>query len=73
VRFGIYHQKQKFFHKMMVSTWRMLNSIACCCGIWVNQWWLGIGEVWHFSSKTAVFSQNDGITMPCDEQHCFLL
>jgi hypothetical protein len=51
----------------------MLNSIACCCGIWVNQWWLGIGEVWHFSSKTAVFSQNDGITMPCDEQHCFLL
>jgi hypothetical protein len=34
---------------------------------------LGIGEVWYFSSKTGVFSANDGDTMVCDEQHCFLL
>jgi hypothetical protein len=34
---------------------------------------LGISEVWYFSSKTAVFSLNDGVTMLCDEQHCFLL
>jgi hypothetical protein len=34
---------------------------------------LGIGEVWYFSSKTAVFSRNNGFTMLCDEQHCLLL
>jgi hypothetical protein len=34
-----------------------MNSIACCCGIWIDQWWLGIGEVWYFSSKTAVFHE----------------
>jgi hypothetical protein len=33
---------------------------------------LGIGEVWYFSSKTVVFSRNDGFTMLCDEQHCVL-
>ena len=58
---------------MMVSLCRMLNSIACYGGISIDQWWLGIGEVWYFSPKTAAFSQNDGIIMPCDEQHCLLL
>jgi hypothetical protein len=50
----------------------MLNTIASCGGIWIDQWMLGIGEVWYFSSKTAVFSRIDGFTMPCDEHHCFL-
>jgi hypothetical protein len=31
---------------------------------------LGIGEVWYFSSKTVVFSPNDGFPMLRDEQHC---
>jgi hypothetical protein len=34
---------------------------------------LGIGEVWYLSSKTEVFSQNDGINMAYVEQHCLLL
>jgi hypothetical protein len=34
---------------------------------------LGIGEVWYFSSKSDVFSQNDAFTMLWDEQHCVLL
>jgi hypothetical protein len=37
---------------------------------WIDQWMLRIGEVWYFSSKTGVFSRNDGSTMLCDEQHC---
>jgi hypothetical protein len=49
------------------------NSIAYYCGIWVDQWMLGIGEVWYFLSKTVVFSRNDGVTMLCEEQHCVLL
>jgi hypothetical protein len=49
-----------------------MNSIANYGGIWIDQWMLEIGEVWYFSSKTAVFSRNDGSTMMCDEQHCFL-
>jgi hypothetical protein len=44
-----------------------MSSVACCCGIWIDQWMLGIGEVWYSSSKTAVFSANDGDTMVCDE------
>ncbi len=73
MRFGIFHQKQLFFHEMMVSPWRMMNSIACCGGIRIDQWMLGVVVVWCFSSKTGVFSRNDGFTMLCDEQHCFLL
>ncbi len=38
----------------------MMNSIAFCGGIWIDQSMLGIGEVWYFSSKAAVFSRNDG-------------
>jgi hypothetical protein len=45
----------------------------CGCGIWIDHWVLGIGEVWYFSSKTAVFSRNNGFTTLCDEQHCLLL
>ncbi len=41
----------------------MLNSIACCSGIRIDQWILGIGEVGYFSSKATVFSPNDGV--PC--------
>jgi len=33
---------------------------------------LGIGEVWYFSSKTGLFSQNDDFTMVGVEQHCLL-
>jgi hypothetical protein len=73
VRFGIFQQKQLFFHEMIVLPCRVMNSIACRCGIRIDQWLLGIGEVWYFSSKTAVFRQNDGFIMPCDEQHCSLL
>jgi hypothetical protein len=50
-----------------------MNSIACCCGIRIDQSMLGIGEVWYFSLKTVVFSRNDDFTMPCDEQQCLLL
>ena len=73
MRFSIFRRKQMFFHEMMVSPCRMMNSIACCGGICIDQWMLGIGEVWYFSSKTGVFSRNDGFTMVGDEQHCFLL
>jgi hypothetical protein len=30
LRFGIFHQKQVFFHEMMVSPCCVMNSIACC-------------------------------------------
>jgi hypothetical protein len=72
VKFGIFHQKQLFFHEIKVSPCCVMNSIACCGGIWIDQWMLGIGEVWRFSSKTVVFSRNDVFTMLCDEQHCVL-
>jgi hypothetical protein len=36
----------------MISPCCVMNTIACCCGIWIDQWMLGIGEVWYFSSKT---------------------
>jgi hypothetical protein len=68
-----FSSKTDVFHEMMVSLCRVMNTIACCCGIWIDQWMLGIGEVWYFSSKTADFSRNNGSTMPCDEQHCVLL
>jgi hypothetical protein len=48
----------------------LINSIADCCGIYIDQWILGIGEVWYFSSKTGVFSLVDDFTMVCDEHHC---
>jgi hypothetical protein len=51
----------------------LLLVLINCCGIWIDQWMLGIGEVWYFSSKTDVFSRNDSFTMLCDEQHCVLL
>ncbi len=57
---------------MMVPPCRVLNTIARCCGIWIDQCMLGIGEVWYFSPKTGVFSRNDGFTMLCDEHHCVL-
>ncbi len=58
---------------MMVPPWCVMNSMANYGGTWIDQWMLGIGEVWYFSSKTVVFSRNDGFTMPCDEHHCLLL
>ena len=73
MRFRIFHQKQLFFHEMMASLCRVMNSIAYYCGIWIDQSMLGIGEVWYFSSKIAVFPRNDGFPMPCDEQHPLLL
>ena len=69
--FGIFHEKRLFFHEIMVSPCRVMNTIACCCGTCIDEWMLGIDEVWYFSPKTAVFSLNDGFTIPCDEQHCF--
>jgi hypothetical protein len=42
-------------------------------GIWIDQWMLGIGEVWYFPSKKDVFSRNNRFTMQCDEHHCLLL
>jgi hypothetical protein len=44
-------------------------SVLINYGIRIDQWMLGIGEVWYFSLKTIVFSRNDGSTMMCDEQH----
>jgi hypothetical protein len=69
VRFGIFLQKQLFFYEMMITPCCVINSIAYYYGIWIDQWMLGIGEVWYFSSQTGVFSQNDDYTMLCDEQH----
>ncbi len=51
----------------------LLLVLINCCGIWIDQWMLGIGEVWYFSSKTVVFLRNDDYTMLCDQQHCVLL
>ena len=73
MRFGIFHRKQVFFHEMMILPRCVMNSNAYYGGIWVDQWMLGIGEVWYFSSKTGVFSQNDDFTMVCDEQQYLLL
>jgi hypothetical protein len=44
VRFGTFHQKQLFFREIMVPSCRMRNIIACCGGILVDQWLLGIGK-----------------------------
>jgi hypothetical protein len=54
---------------------RNLNQLLILTnyGISIDQSMLGIGEVWYFSPKTAVFSANDGFTMPSDEQHCSLV
>jgi len=49
-----------------------MNSMAYYGGIWIDQWMLGIGEVWYFSSKAVVFSRNNGSTMMCDEHHSVL-
>ncbi len=51
----------------MVSSWCVMNSIACCGGILIDQWMLGIGEVWYFSLETGVFTGNDDFIMVCDE------
>ncbi len=72
MRFGIVHRKQLFFHEMMISPCRVLNTIPYYGGIWIDEWMLGIGEVWYISSKTVVFSRNDDFTTLCDEQHCVL-
>ena len=72
MRFDIFQQKQLFFHEIMVSSCRVMNTITCCGGIWIDELMVGIGEVWYFSSKTAVFRPNDGFIMPCDE-HRYLL
>ena len=69
MRFGAFHQKQLFFHEIMVPSCRMRNTITCCGGIRIDQRYLGIGEVWYFSSKTVVFSRNGDFTMLCAEQH----
>jgi hypothetical protein len=61
-----------FFHKMMASPRCVLNSIVYYCGIWIDQWVLGIGEVWYISSKTVVFSRNDDFTMLCVEHYSVL-
>jgi hypothetical protein len=59
-----------FFHEMIAQPCCVMNSLACCCGILFDQWMLGIGEVWYFSSKTDVLSRNDDFSMLCDEQYC---
>ena len=50
----------------------LMSVLIICCGICIDEWMLGIGKVWYFSSKTAIFSLNDGFTMPCDERHYLL-
>ncbi len=40
-----------------------MNRIACCCGIWIDQWWLGIGEVWYFHQKKLFF--HEIMVSPC--------
>ena len=55
--FGIFHEKHVFFQEMMISPWCVSTTIAYCCGISINQLMLGIGEVWHFLSKTGAFQE----------------
>jgi hypothetical protein len=52
-----------FFHEIMVSSCRVMNTIACRCGIWIDQCMLGTGEVWYFSLKTGVFQEM--MVSPC--------
>ena len=54
---------------MMVSSWWVMNTIADCYGISIDQLMLGIGEVWYFSLKKGVFSRNDGFIGVGDEHH----
>jgi hypothetical protein len=51
----------------------LINSIAYCCGISIDQLMLGIGEVWYFSSKTDVFSENHDFTMVVDQHDLLVL
>ena len=70
MKFGIFRRNQVFFHEMMISSWCVMNTIADCYGISIDQLMLGIGEVWYFSSKTGVFSRKDDFIVVCDEHHC---
>ena len=45
MRFGIFHRKHVFFDEMMISSWWVVNTIADCYGIRIDQLVLGIGEV----------------------------
>ena len=55
---------------MMITSWWVMNTIADCNGISIDQLMLGIGEVWYFSLKTGVFSRNDDFIVVGDEHHC---
>ena len=50
-----FNKNSCFFHEIMVPSCRVRNAIACCGGIWIDQWLLGIDEVWYFSSKQLFF------------------
>ena len=65
-----FSSKTGVFSRKMISLWCVMNTIADCCGISIDQLMLGIGEVWYFSSKTGVFSRNDDFIVVCDEHHC---
>jgi hypothetical protein len=54
---------------MMITSWWVMNTIDDYGGTSIDQLMLGIGEVWYFSLKTAVFSRNDGYIVVGDEHH----
>ena len=61
-----------FFREMMISSWWVMNTIADCYGISIDQLMLGIGEVWYFRGREGVFSQNNDLLMVLDEQQVLL-
>ncbi len=42
---------------MMISPCCAMNTIPYYGGIWIDEWMLGIGKVWYFSSKIDVFHE----------------
>ena len=60
----------RYFDKLLTSRWRMMNIIVYNGGICIDQWMLGIGEVWYFSSYTGVFWPTVDISMVDDVYHC---
>ena len=48
----------------------MMNTIAYDDGTCIDQWMLGIGEVWYFSPQKVAFRPTDDISVVDDDHHC---
>ena len=59
-----------YFDQLLTPGWWMMTTIAYDGGTSIDQWMLGIGEVWYFSSKTNVFRQTNDIFMMDVEHQC---